>query len=333
MLVSFASKDKAYTAQKLIENRPNYPLYKQSGLFIAEDVEGGARLNRQEELYMAQNNLLEKVPLGIGKLAGGSQRAYTTFLNRLRADSFDAMAESLSRHRPVTDVEAKAIANFVNAATGRGNLQQGAVALNRIFFSPRYLASRFQLLAGQPFYKGTGRTRALIAQEYAKALIGYAMFYTLAKMALPDSEIETDPRSSDAGKIRIGNTRVDPLAGLQQATVLMSRVASGETKTLNGRVVPIRGEDVPHGGSTVPDVIARFLRSKLAPIPGTAINIAAGENVVGEPVTPGSVIQGLTVPLAWQDVYKAMQDQGLARGTILALLSIFGEGVQVYEDR
>ena len=333
MIASFASKDKAYTAQKQIENRHNYPRYKQSGLFLAEDVaEGGTRLSRQEEAYMMQNNMLEKIPVA-GRLAAGSQRAYTTFLNRLRADSFDAMAESLSRHRPITDTEATAISNFINAATGRGDLHKGAVALNRIFFSPRYVASRFQLLAGQPLYRGTARTRALIAEEYAKTLIGYAVFYTLAKMALPDSEIEIDPRSSDAGKIRIGNTRLDPLAGLQQVTVLMSRLHTGETKNLNGRILPIRGEGVPYKGTTVPDVLLRFLRSKLAPLPGAVVNAYTGKNIVGEPVTPLNTVTGLTVPLAWQDVYKAMQDQGLTRGAALALLSILGEGVQVYDER
>ncbi len=350
MLVAGLSKDKAYTAQKQIEHRPNYARYKQSGLFIAEE---GARITKMEEAYMMrQQDLLEKtlgkIPL-VGKAAGfavgGSQRAYNTFLNRLRADSFDAMSESLSRHRPMTETEAKVLSNFINNATGRGSLEtpfgsleRAATELNRVFFSPRYVASRFQMilgpLSGFRFGKGaTARTRSLIAQEYAKTLIGYAAFYILAKMALPDSEIEIDPRSSDAGKIKIRNTRLDPLAGLQQATVLLSRVTTGETTTLDGRVLPIRGEDIPYGGTTVPGAVGNFLRSKLAPVPGTALNIISGENIIGEPVTPLNVVTGLTVPLAWQDVLKVMEDQGIPRGTALQLLSIFGEGVQVYEER
>ncbi len=341
MVASLLSKDKAHTLQKQLENRPNYPKYKQSGLFIAEE---NARVSNQEEAYMMQNKMLEKIPL-LGRPAAASQRAYTTFLNRLRADSFDAMSESLSRHSPISPEEAKVISNFINAATGRGSLdtpiislERAATTLNRVFFSPRYVASRFQLLfgplSGFRFGKGaTGRTRALIAEEYAKTLIGYAAFYIMAKMALPDSEIEIDPRSSDAGKIRIGKTRLDPLAGLQQATVLLTRTIGGETKTLNGRILPIRGEDVPYGGTTTPGTIGNFLRSKLAPIPGTALNVMAGKNVVGEPVTPLNFVTGLTVPMAFQDIKKAIEDQGLPRAAALTLLSILGEGVQVYDDR
>jgi hypothetical protein len=346
MIASFASKDRAYAAQKQIEARPNYPRYKQSGLFIAEE---GARVSKMEENYiMKQEDLLERslgrVPIAgkaLGALAGGSQRAYVTYLNRLRADSFDAMAESLSRHRPVTDVEAKAISNFVNAATGRGSLggtgplslERAATALNRVFFSPRYFASRMQLILGQPFYKGTARTRGLIAEEYAKTLIGYAVFYTLAKMALPDSEVETNPLSTDAGKIKIGNTRIDPLAGIQQNTVLLSRTATGDQLTLNGQLKPMDAE-----------AYGRFLRNKLAPLPGAAVDLfrysrsqymnrPPPRDATGKEINPLGIVQGITVPLAWNDIIKAAQDQGLPRGSILAILSLLGEGVQVYEPR
>jgi len=340
MFRAFASKAAEYRAEKEIASRPNARngTYRNSGLYLAER---DAPLSRAEEAYTA--NWAKRIP-GVA----GSQRAYNTFLNRLRADSFDAMASALPRGRTPTPAEATAIAKYINAATGRGSLgalESAAVGLNRLFFAPRYVASRFQLLGGALRVAGEAGTgfrlvsrerravRTLIAREYARTLIGYAAFYTLARLALPDSEVETDPRSSDAGKVKIGNTRLDPLAGLQQNTVVLARLGTGETKTLRGRINPIRGEDVPRVGSTAMDVMTRFVRSKLAPWPAAVVNALAGEDVIGRKTTVASTIESLTVPISWQDIAAAIEDQGIPRGTALGLLSIFGEGLQVYEDR
>ncbi len=305
-----------------ILSRENYPLYKRAKLYLSEQ---GQTLSQMEEAYMSR--WADKIP-GVA----ASQRAYTTFLNKLRADSFDAMANSLGRGSEVTSEEANAIANFVNVATGRGTLgmkDNAAVGLNTIFFAPRYVASRFELLAGQPLYRGTLRSKILIAGEYARFLTGAAMVYGLAQMA--GAEVETDPRSSDFGKIRFGNTRIDPMMGLSQVTVLLSRLTTGETKSLDkGKIIPIRGDKVPYGGANSADVMARFLRSKLSPVVGASVDVLTGKNVVGQPVTPESVAGNLAVPLAIQDVYQAMQDQGVPKGAAMGVLAIFGMNIQSF---
>lgn len=324
MLRALRSEEGQHAVNMEIAARKNFPLYNQSKLYLSEH---GQKLSQMEEAYMSR--WADKIPI-----VAGSQRAYVTFLNKLRADSFDAMANSLARTSELTPVEAKAIANFVNVATGRGNFgmkDNALVGLNTVFFAPRYVASRFQLLVGQPLYVGTARTRSLIAAEYARYLAGIAIVYGLA--TLDGAEIEQDPRSSDFGKLRYGDTRIDPLSGLAQVTVLMSRLATGETKTLKGKIVPIRGAEVPFGSGNSADVMARFLRTKLAPVPGQIVNILSGKDVVGQPVTSESVAEGLLVPLAFQDIYNAMIEQGIPRGTAFAILSLFGFGLQTYEER
>ncbi len=326
MFRAFASKDAAYSIDQEILSRPNYPLYRQSKLYLAEH---GQPLSKMEEAYMS--NWAERIP-GVA----ASQRAYTTFLNKLRADSFDTLSATLGRHKPMTPYEGEAIANYVNAATGRGSLgsfERAAVGLNRVFFAPRYVASRFQLILGQPMWRGTGRSRSLIAQEYARVLTGYAAMYGLYKMALPDSETETDPRSSEAGKIHIGNTRIDPLAGMQQNTVFLTRLASGETLDSRGHIRPLRADKMKYGARTEEDVMSRYLRSKLAPVPGAMVDAVTGKDFTGDPATWGTAIQHLTVPIAYSDILKVMEDQGVPRGTALSILSIFGEGLQVYDER
>ena len=309
-----------------IEGRANFTLYKRSGLFLAEM---GQTLIQMEEAYMSR--WAEKIPL-----VAASQRAYVTFLNKLRADSFDAMVAGLSTTGKPTQIEMNAIANYVNVSTGRGAMTQQANAgalLSTVFFAPRNTISRFQLLAGQPFYSGTGRTRSLIAKDYARFLLGVGVVYGLAQMAGAEVDLDVwddDHLSSDFGKIRWGNTRIDPLAGLLQATVFMSRIASGKTKTLKGVVRDIRGDDVPYGGTKGDSLIWRFLRTKLSPVVGTGINLITGENVVGDKATTTSTAKSLAMPLAVQDIYEAMLDQGAAKGAAMGLLAILGFGLQSF---
>ncbi len=335
MLRAFRSEANAHAANLEIASRPNYPLYLRSKLYLSEH---GHALSKMEEAFMSR--WAEKIPV-----VAGSQRAYTTFLNRLRADSFDAMEATLSRTGKATPEEAAHIANYINVATGRGRIglkENAAVGMNTVFFAPRYVASRFQLIGGGvkalgdvatgfQFKPETARARKLVAKEYGRFLLGLGVVYGLGKLS--GADIELDPRSSDFGKMRFGNTRIDPLAGIQQATVLLSRLGSGETKTLKGKVVPIRGDKVPYGSPDSADVIARFLRTKLSPVVGTSIDIATGENVVGEPVTAGSVAESLVVPLSFGDIKDALMEQGVPEGEAMALLSILGMGVQTYEDK
>lgn len=333
------SKYQASRAQQALEARPNYEngLYKRSGLYFAEKDAG---LSGMEESYMSR--LADKIP-GVA----GSERAYTTYLNRIRADVFDSLVGTLGKKGAVTDAEARVIANYVNASTGRGSLgfaEKAAVPLATVFFSPRFLASRFQLLSGQPMWGGTGRTRGLIAKEYARAALGLAVVYGMSKLVgRDDAEIGTDPGQADFGKIRIGNSRIDPLFSMSQT----ARFTYKEGAEVANSVKRMAGYNVPKkkfGDPDAADILGRFLRTKLAPVPGAALDVATGKNVVGEPQTllPYSVDQALTgkshagnltIPLSIRDVYEAMQDQGVPKGAALGILAAFGMGFQAYEDK
>ena len=342
MFKSFASEAAFSKSENEIANRPNSALYRRSKLALTSIHD---KLTKMEEAYMSR--WAKKIP-GVSH----SERAYVAFLNRIRADVFDALVATLGKDGSVTDSEAKIIANYVNVATGRGDLGKAAAAaevLATAFFSPRYVLSRFQFLTAQPLRKGlidgegSWRVRKLIAKEYARSLAGLGLFYGTMGLALsaligpPGDDkkwnVEFDPRSSDFGKIRIGQTRIDPLAGLQQATVLLSRIITGKTKTLKGKVVPIRGEKVPFGTGNTADTIARFLRTKLSPAIGSVIDIATGRDVIGDPVTVSGEAIDAAIPLSFREIYQTMKEQGVPAGTALGILNLFGVGVQTYEER
>lgn len=326
MFKAAASERYARASNAEIKTRANAPMYSKADLYLAEH--SGAS-SKAEEAY--RSDWAERIPL-LKHVVKSSQRAYTTFLNTLRADSFDAMAETLGRDGVFTEAEAKAVAEFINIATGRGapNRQVGEV-LTAAFFSPRYVASRFQLLAapltGFRFGGGSLRTRKLIAREYARYIAGLGVVYGLANLA--GAELEFDPRSSDFGKIKLGDTRIDPLSGMSQAAVLVSRLSTGQRKTLDSKeLIPTQG-----GFQTT----VEFLRNKLAPIPAASFDvadIASGRRPPpGHPQSYREVGQGLVTPMSFRDIHDSMVEHGIPKGAALGLLAVFGAGVQTYDER
>ena len=357
-LRAFASDQAEHRVRSEIESRKNAPLYAKYGLQLTGI--GSGPLTQIEEVYASR--WLERFPAWLGGgLVRGSGRAYTSFLNKLRADSFDAMAASLGRRAELTDAEGKAIANYINVATGRGKIgvknENAAQALNTVFFAPKLVASRFQLLAGQPLYGGTPRTRKMIVAEYARFLIGVSIASSLAAFALGEDDdsdkplIGLDPRSADFGKIRVGNTYLDPLAGLAQVSTFVARLGAGETVSGAGKVKPIRpdytltdlrralGEDVPahkmgkdgqlpFGSGSAASVIGRFLRTKLAPVPGAIVNTLSGSNLIGEEVTPADAALEMVTPMSFSDIGEVMGEHGIPKGTAMTVLGMLGMGMQ-----
>lgn len=276
-----------------------------------------------------------------------SQLAYTVMLNEIRRDSFNAMADALTKNGDImTQEEGMAIANYINIATGRGDLgdfEQAANLLNAYFFAPKYVVSRFQLASFNPVRKSWNqkRVRNMIVQEYVRYMAGIGSVIGLtylAAMATADDDEEVsfgfDPRSSDFLKLRVGNTRLDFFSGLGQTVVLASRLATGETKsTQGGGVREIRGEGVGYGRDDAWDVKGRFERYKLNPLAGTAVNLATGKNAVGEEVTFWSTVYDLTIPLSNREIASAYQEHGFSRGTAMGIANLFGVGIQSYGQK
>lgn len=319
MLGTLASPKKFDELQASFQLRPNAELYEQSGLYLA-DV-GTKMTNREENM---RSSLAELVP-GVK----ASNRAYVAFLNQQRADAFDSFVSMMGGKDAITPEQAKFMAKAVNDLTGRGDLKpQYAGAANflaKYLFSPRFLLSRIKTVLGVPIFRGllTGekvgfKARAIVAAQYAKFATGLAAVYGLSKLA--GATIEDDPRSSDFGKMRFGKTRVDPMAGLQQVGTFLSRV-------LSRSVVDGRGRERPLTGTT----LGNFARSKLAPIPGTAVDVALGRNVVGQEVTPQSAAVGLVAPLSVPaEIGAIYEEQGPVKATVLQLLNLMGAGLSHY---
>ena len=308
-----------------ISQMPHYHLYGQVGLDLTE----AKPITREQTEEAYQSRYAESI-WGVG----ASARAYRAPLNYLRAMMFERdVAELDATGTPATMEEMKVLAQQINISTGRSmigvkpSIIQGA---NMILFSARLLASRFQLLTGKPFrLKGsTARTRKIAAKRYVRFAIGLGAMW--AAVAILGGDIEPDPRSADAGKFRFGKTRLDPMAGIQQAFVFSSRLLTGTVKKINGEKTDIY--DTKYGQQDYSDVIMRFIRSKLAPAVTSIVDFRTGKHYLGEEVTPISWTRGLLEPMNFQDIYDVLTEQGIPAGTIFSVLAVLGMGLQTHTE-
>lgn len=325
MFHSFGSERAYHAINDAIRARPTYDLMDESGLALSElgDIAG------REEKFAS--NLAEKIP-GVGRVVRASGRAYTAYLNKLRADVFDdlvtkATAQGLDPESNISLV--RSIAQFVNAGTGRGSLSQAlqgaSNVLNAFFFSPKLMSSRLTLL--NPMYYV--RQPAFVRKEAIKSALSFAgVGASVASLAgMAGAQVETDPRSSDFGKIKIRNTRIDPWGGFQQYVRMAAQLATGEYISATTGMKKNLGE-----GYTTPsryDILLRQVESKEAPMFSLATSILRQRDYRGEPVSIPKEVGEMFVPMVVQDMTElAKSDPDLMP---LGALAVLGFGVQTFE--
>lgn len=332
-MFKYAVSEKSY--QGLIESiksRPTYLKMKQGGLSLT-DI--GGQLSKSEEAFMG--NLIEKVPI-FGNLVRGSNRAYTGFLNKLRADVFDDILSKAKISGAKVDNDLlKSLGDFINAGTGRGKfglketgilpkgLEKIAPVMNATFFSPRLMASRLNLLNPYFYYQ----LNPVVRKEALKTLFAdagiFASIYGLWK--LNGGEVGIDPKSADFGKLKVGNTRYDILGGFQQYIKLASQLITGEiVSTTTGRTITL-GEG--YKPLTRQEIITRFFESKTSPIASFIIGLLKQQTATGEDFDIPSEVIGRFIPMLIQDMYDISQEKG-SEGLLYGLPAIFGVGTQTY---
>ena len=316
-----------------LKEMPEYKLMKDSGLYISEPLKLAGGLSAKEERFMT--NIAQQIPI-IGKVVRASERAYTSYLNKLRVDVFNNIAKNFIKSglNPETDIQIfKSLAEFINNATGRGDLgsfSRVSQELNTIFFSPRLIASRFNMLNPVWYLRQAPQVRKEAIKSFAEFIGVGSTILSLAKMA--GAEVEVDPRSTDFGKIKVGDIRWDIWGGFQQWTRFFTQVATGQRKTTTTKeVLPLSKKKFPF--ETRLNVAERFLRGKLAPVPGLLLELAEGQKLFGEEITLSQEALENTIPLYLQDIGNAIQQIGPKAIFEVGIPGFFGIGVQTYKEK
>lgn len=317
-------------------------------------------MTQREESMMS--SLAEKVP-GVR----ASNRAYTVFLNKLRADTFKQMTTDYGVFSGVNmrnNVKmARDIASFVNTASGRGDLgplENSAKALSSVLFSPRLMASRIGMMSqgaravfSPEVYM---MSQPSIRREYLKSLFAIAAvgngFTQL--MRLGGATVETNPASSDFGKAKLGDTRIDPYGGFQQMIVAAQRLMpsldlssmgmgeiGGKMKSsTSGREYDL--SNPKFGQSDRMDVLERFVRGKTNPIINFGWGLLAGQKEMSgkkmdfTSLNPfeNSLAQRF-LPMLSQDIYDLINDNVTPTGAkvVGGAAAALGMGSQTYGNK
>jgi hypothetical protein len=313
-----------------IESRPNSGVYSKSGLYLGERRGEALKLSEREEAFMS--HLADRIPI-IGRAVKASERAYLGYLNKLRVDVFDMVDREFQKSGYTFEKNPdvyNSLSDFINKATGRGSLgkygERVAPLLNGMFFAPRNLAARFQLLNPMTYAKMPKPVRVMAMKDMAKFVgVGVALL-NMAKLA--GAKVETDPRSSDFGKIRIGNTRIDTWGGFQQYARFIAQASTGQRKsTITGKVSNVDKNTFPFTSRL--DMVYRFGEQKLSPQAGLVTDALRGETMVGEPFDITREASERLMPLYIQDLYDATSGDNPVTA-LTGIPAFYGAGVQTY---
>jgi hypothetical protein len=305
------------------------PLYDdaiEAGLFLPESQEKTLQALRDDPWT---SQLITKIP-GIGTITRASQRHWTAMSNTVRFGIFKKHVELLERNAALagrngtTPRELRDAAKYANIVTARGHLgklENAADVVGAPFYSLRNLVSQIQQPAAWIYDSPVIRKQVI--KDNVKLAVFMVAALESAKMAGLDTE--TDWRSSDVGKIRFGNTRVDVTGGFGQFVRVVGQVITGERKNAATGAIE-RADRI--------STVGRWLSYKAAPPISMGFNLLEGKTPGGEPYTlkqPGTVARQTLVPLVIQDIWDAYDDAGMKRAAWVAPLAFMGGRVQTYE--
>jgi 2'-5' RNA ligase len=309
-----------------LNDHPDAVVGKEHGLFMSTDPKRGASLQGREEDFVSK--LAGKIPI-----VKHSEQAYKMYLDSIRLETFRKYKRVIDGNAKLSPEEKqkayKAAAEWINIASGRGSLgklDSAMPALSAIFFAPRYTASRIQLLNPMTYAKNstTAAGRAVLKQQISDVVqFGSVVAATLLLAHAAGAGVGLDPEDPDFLKIKFGNKRYDILAGTQQLMRLFWRVG----KDFGAAAMGEKSE-----GQGTFDILARFARSKLAPVPSFFVDMLARKDFIGRDFEMSRAVKDRVMPLMWNDFLDAYQREGIGSAAKLTP-GLLGVGVQNYEKR
>jgi hypothetical protein len=295
------------------------------------------------------------------KVIVGAARAFTHYQNVAMRDGFRRGLEYYKAVDPKLLKDPAAIRDLVhqvNMFGTRATIKSKGLKMagNVVFFSPQMIKSRAQFwyhtlldfgvkktdvkkvingvettqskhtpifgFRGYETKAARQRARRTVAKGLVLGSSLLAMGYQTAKALGKNPEIETDLRSSDFGKLRVGNDTLDPWGGHQQYLRLVAQVALGQQKMRgSGRVQKLR-----YG-----DHLLRFAASKSSPMMGIISALLTTKDAQGRYVYTEEGAKQLAMnsvtPLVMQDALEIYQSQPNAFGVFLLAGAALGAGV------
>ena len=286
-----------------------------------------------EEQFM--NAYLAEVIPGVR----ASERGAVAFLNKLRNDYAKNIFNGWeSKGVEITPKMMGDLADWTAIVTGRGPIPEQLgknipALMSSLFFSPKFLSSRIAMLNPKTYLD----LDPLVRREAMRDMVAYfapgvgavgALGLAAKAGVIPGVSVETSPLSSDFGKVRVGNTRLDPWAGFQPIVRYAAQLATGTAKYSSGEI----------NDRNRVETAGNFIRSKMAPVPSFVVDALTGNSFVGQEVDVASG-QGLDraaaerlAPLFAQDMAEAIAT-GNPFSIMASTTGLVGFGAQTYDSK
>lgn len=325
-----------------MQKHPDYRLGWKAGLDlpgIASEVD--PRVSAEESFQSTWAERLPHVRL--------SEQGFTHGMNAQRLAAFSRYAD-LGRAQGYTWESNpdffKQAAEYVNVATGRGNmpeaLKRATAMTNALFYSTRLQVSRVQLLNNLlnpvKYMKTDPVMRKAAAGEAIRLAVGMGLIFGTAKLA--GLKVTVNPDDPDFGKVVWGSVHYDLTAGEGALIRAVYRFVKSSWMQSQGEELSKSQEPLK--------ILWDFTRKKLAPWPGAGVNFLSGKDVVGHPAnvrfnnpehkSAGRYIQDLqdqnqiirmVAPMLIGDFIDAANEEGWI-GVAKTMPAFGGLGIQSY---
>lgn len=282
--------------------------------------------SKREEQF--QSGLPARIPL-LGRMFKASENMFVFMAKGIRMGLAKSYLQNAKNAKiELDEKQLKSLGIIINSLTARGQWgKRGEPAIVRmILWAPKMIKGNIDVLTAHLGQDITPYAKKIAAQNLLKIVGITALFLMMAK-AIDEDSVEFDPRSTDFGKIKAGNTRFDITGGAASLITLASRVAANSYKsTISGEVIKF---GTGYGEKTRFDILMDFLTGKTAPLPRLAIDLMKGQNFEGKPVTVSNALMSLAVPISIQNVID-LKDDNSASAVLGILTDALGINATTY---
>ena len=277
--------------------------------------------------------LPERIPV-VGRVFKASEAAFTGSGMRMRTDLYDLLSTKAKENGVdmTNKAQAESLGKLINSLTSRGQWgnrgQSGAIRL--ILWAPKMLKGNIDVLTAHNFTAGLeskfARKEAVV--NLLKIVAETATLMSIANALKPGSA-ELDPKSTDFGKIKVGETRFDITGGAASIVTLAARLLTNSSKNTQTGLVTEYGTGF--GQRTLFDALIDFITNKTPPTTSVVVSWLKGKDREGEPFTGGNATYRAFTPISLQNAIKAKDDVS-ADKVAGVLVDLIGINANSYSD-
>lgn len=333
----FGGKPMMDTIQAVIVSDPDYALMRKARIATATIEE-----QFPEHLKIADRGGRLNVP---GLIYRASEEAFTGTAHYMRymlAKKYFAVARAAGVD--LTDTaELIGIGTLVNSLTAKGGdpLRRPGV-INNVFWSPGMMRAHLDVFTAHAFDpKATKFAKKQAASNLVEIVVGIAGVQAISAWIDPDSA-DWDVTSSDAGQIKVGNTRFDVTGGFRGVAVLATRLATFAYAKATDQPMTLKsttsGKETKintgkFGGRTMLDVVEQFLENKTAPAASEIVKHLQGDDRKGGVPTAAGSLANLFVPLPIKTAQELWNDPNSAPFIAAMLADMLGISTNTYPPK